>query len=351
MTDRAETVRVLSVPSSHGYVEHLRDPADDGSVLWVAEPGAGGWRSSAALTAPWVATNADSFDVVHLHFGFDALDPRQLTAWVDQLAARGKPLVYTVHDLRNPHHLDPGAHDAQLDVLVPAADAVLTLTRGAASEIRRRWGREADVVAHPHVVPPPWLTAPRPAHDGYVVGLHLKSLRANVCGLEVLEPLADVVRELPDASLVVDVHDELLRPDFVRHDADLVAFVGAAAAGGDLTLNVHDRFEDDELWAYVMGLDLSVLPYAFGTHSGWLEACHDLGTAVLAPRQGHWHEQQPALGFDLRDQRVDAASLQDAVRHAHATRPRWRADPAARLRQRAEVARTHRDLYHRLARS
>ena len=43
-------------------------------------------------------------------------------------------------------------HDEQLDVLVPAAAELVTLTGGAAREIRQRWGREAQVVGHPHVV-------------------------------------------------------------------------------------------------------------------------------------------------------------------------------------------------------
>lgn len=344
-----EPVRVLSVPASHDYVEHLRDPAV-GGVTWVRGPDVEGWAPSPALTAAWVDANADDVDVVHLHFGFDDRTPDELAEWVARLHAHGTALVYTVHDLRNPHHRDPGAHDAQLDVLVAAADALVTLTPGAAAEIRRRWYREALVVPHPHVVPDSLLETPRPERDAYVVGVHLKSLRANVCGLAVLAPLVDVVRELPDAQLVVDIHHELLRADFVRHDTDLIGFVRAAAERGDLTLNVHERFDDAQLWEYVLGLDLSVLPYAYGTHSGWLEACHDLGTAVLAPRVGHWHEQQPALGFDLSldadgQAIVDEGSLRAAVRRAHATRPSWRADPAERRRQRARIAVAHRDLY------
>ena len=41
---------------------------------------------------------------------------------------------------------------------------------------------------------------------------------------------------------------------------------------------------DDELWDYLQSLDVSVLPYRFGTHSGWLEACHDLGHDGRGPR-------------------------------------------------------------------
>ena len=98
------------------------------------------------------AVGGHDFDVFHLHFGFDACDPAELAELVATLRRRGKPFVFTVHDLRNPHHSRREAHDAQLDVLVPAADALVTLTQGAAAEIRRRWGREAVVIPHPHVV-------------------------------------------------------------------------------------------------------------------------------------------------------------------------------------------------------
>ncbi|MFC6152215.1 glycosyltransferase [Nocardioides yefusunii] len=73
-------------------------------------------------------------------------------AWTAALRRRGLPLVFTVHDLRNPHHRNRGAHDAALDVLVPAADALITLPPGAAVEIRRRWGREALVLPQFHVI-------------------------------------------------------------------------------------------------------------------------------------------------------------------------------------------------------
>lgn len=342
-------VRVLSVPSEHAYVQHIRHPAAEAGIRWVPGPDVGAtWGPPVVLQPQWVAEHADTFDVVHLHFGFDELTPQQLTRWAADLRARGKALVYTVHDLRNPHHRDPGAHDAQLGVLVTAADAVLTLTPGAAGEVARRWGRRAVVVRHPQVVPDSWLGRPRPVRDGFVVGVHLKSLRANVTALPVLRPLAEAVRALPDASLVVDVHDELTRPQFVRHDPVVLDWLRVADARGDLMLRVHDRFGDDQLWDYLSALDLSVLPYAFGTHSGWLEACHDLGTTVLAPRIGYWHEQQPCLGYDVRDGVVDAAGLQRSVADAHRTRPAWRADPDVRRRQRRAVAEVHRDLYHRV---
>ena len=49
---------------------------------------------------------------------------------------------------------------------------------------------------------------------------------------------------------------------------------------------------------------MSVLPYRFGTHSGWLEACFDLGTAVIAPSCGFYRQQHPCGEFDFTERLV-----------------------------------------------
>jgi beta-1,4-mannosyltransferase len=224
-------VRVLHVPGDHDYVAHLGDDRVPGVEVVRdddAEPAAG-WRPSPALDAAWVAAHADRFDVLHLHFGFEGRSPEQLRALVAAVRAAGRRLVLTVHDLQNPHLREQDRFDALLDVLVPAADALVTLTPGAAAEVRTRWGRDCVVVPHPHVAPPAEVGRPRPARSPRVVGLHLKSLRANLVALPVLTALADAVEGSPGTVLRVDVHEEALDPAFGRHDAALVAWLRAAA--------------------------------------------------------------------------------------------------------------------------
>jgi hypothetical protein len=296
---------IASVPAGHSYVRALSVPGD--GVHRLPDPPVPGapptqWWPPVMLEPSWVRAHAGTFDVLHVHFGFDDRTPAQLRALVEALRAVGTPLVVTVHDLRNPHHRDPAAHTAALDVLIPAADALLTLTAGAAEAIRARWGRLATVVPHPHVVPIERLGAARPVHDGQVVGLR------------------------------VDAHDD------VRGRA-------VAAALPDLDVQVHRPFDDDELWDYLSELDVSVLPYRFGTHSGWLEACHDLGTAVVAPDCGFYAEQAPCLLYGHDDTGLDVTSLAAAVKSACSTSPAPRADPAFRAAQRAEIAAVHAAVY------
>ncbi|TNM67365.1 glycosyltransferase family 4 protein [Streptomyces sp. NP160] len=341
-------VTVLHVPGDHDYVAHLVDDRDPGVVVLddPRAPGAG-WAPLPALDAAWVAANAHRFDVLHLHFGFEGRTPEQLRGLVAALRDAGRPLVLTAHDLQNPHLTDQGPYAALLDVLVPAADAVVTLTPGAAQELRRGWGVDALVVPHPHIAPLEEVGAarvPRPDGTDRVVGLHLKSLRANLVALPALRSLAAAVGTLPGARLRVDVHDEALTSAFGRHDAALVAWLRRAHDDGDVDLRVHGRFDDAELRDYLRALDVSVLAYGHGTHSGWLELCHDLGTPVLAGRVGHLSEQQPLVEVDLLDP-VDVArglrSALDGVPGAAAT-------AAERHQQRLEVARAHRELYRRL---
>ena len=149
------------MPASHVYVRHLSnlDGADD--VVRLQDPVPkdgrtvpGGWWPPLMLEPGWVSENRDRFDVFHVHFGFDAIGPDVLAAVMEELKEHRKPLLYTMHDLRNPHHPDPEAHSAQQDILVAAADELVTLTPGAAQTILRRWGRSSHVVPHPHVLEP-----------------------------------------------------------------------------------------------------------------------------------------------------------------------------------------------------
>lgn len=351
---------VASVPSGHVYVRHLA-PLDGSGAVRLPDPDpadptrpAGAtWWPPVMLDPEWARHG--QHDVFHLHFGFDACPPEQLQELTGVLRGRGTPFVLTVHDLRNPHHEDPRLHDEQLDVLVNAADALVTLTPGAAREIERRWSRQASVIPHPHVVDLPTITraltvSPMERHGPFRVGLHLKSLRANMDPMRILPTLVDTVGGLEHAVLQVNCHRDILDADGARSDAGLARWLSEQAALGRLELEVHDYFSDEDLWTYLASLDLSVLPYTFGTHSGWLEACRDLQTTVLAPSCGFYAEQGPILTYTNDEDVFDAESLRDAVVEAHRERPRLGASLDERIAQRGEIAHAHEDLYRELAR-
>lgn len=336
-------VRVVHVPGEHAYVRHVSAPAGAAGPAhapvhldWSDEPVRGARRMVAA-----------GVDVLHVHFGFDRCTPQRLAAVLDAWADARLPFVWTVHDLTNPHLVDQSSHEEQLALLAERAAVVLTLTDGAADEIARRWGRRAVVVPHPHLAPTQVLSAPRPPQDGPpVVAVPLGMLRPGTDPAVVLA-LLDVMADRPDVTLRVRLREEVLAPGFPRPDPHLVGRLQEAEREGRVDLRVGPRLGEDELWQELRGLAALVLPYRWGSHSGWVESCYDVGTPVVAPALGHWAEQQDVHTFH-HTSAATAGSLAAAVDAALAQGPRPGSVRAERLREREHVVRAH-ALVHRLA--
>ncbi|TYL49951.1 glycosyltransferase family 4 protein [Nocardioides sp. BGMRC 2183] len=350
---------MASVPVGHVYVRHLAPEGEPG-VLRLPDPDPGmpctpdgAPRCRPVMLDPEWARTA-RFDLFHLHFGFRCCTTGQLEEFLDVLQRRGKPLVFTVHDLRDRHQESSELLSRQLDVLVPRADALITLTEGAAAEIRKRWDREALVLPHPHVVRLATMAlmaegrARRSPSGPYRIGLHVKSLRANMDPMRVLPTLVETVQDLPDTVLQVNAHRDVFADDAEPRAQELAGYLRELAAARAADVRVHDYLSDRAFVDYLDGLDVSVLPYRFGSHSGWLEACRDVDTTVIAPSCGFYAEQGPVLTYVHDGETFDASSLADAVRAAHRARPSYAASVAERRRQRADIAAAHEELYHRL---
>ena len=111
-------MRIASLPHGHAYVRHLSDPAGETGVHRLPDPApahpvpGAPWWPLVMLDDAWIREHADEFDLYHLHFGFDQVAPEDLQLIVDTLHEHSKAFVYTVHDLRNPHQVDPATQDA-----------------------------------------------------------------------------------------------------------------------------------------------------------------------------------------------------------------------------------------------
>jgi glycosyltransferase involved in cell wall biosynthesis len=109
----------------------------------------------------------------------------------------------------------------------------------------------------------------------------------------------------------------------------------------------HGRLADAELYEDLRSLDVTVLPYAFGTHSGWLEMCRDLGVPVAVPDLGCFAGQATSPAVEAFAP-GDTAALADAILALLDRRDVIQpADPAARRAQREAVAAEHERLYAR----
>ena len=352
-------ITVASVPAGHPYVRHLARPGPPDPVVRLPDPPPladdprpGQWWPPAMLDPGWVRRHAGQVDLMHLHFGFDASRPAELRRWVAELREQRIPLVLTVHDLTNPHFVDQRDHLANLDALVPAADAVLTLTGAAGDRIRRRWGVAATVVPHPHVVPldhPVHTGRPRTTAHGdpaaaFVIALHVKNLRANVDPLPVLAALRPALAALPGAVVQVHLHPEL-RDRTDQRAVALLRFLDGCADDPRFRVAVHPPLPDDDLFAALAAVDLLVLPYRFGTHSGWLEVCADLGTGVLVPDVGCFADQHGHPTYHREPDSVDPARLAQVLVRIREN-PQLAAPPVPdRRSQRTQIAIAHERVY------
>lgn len=305
---------VASVPSGHPYVDSVIDASRVRVLPDPIPPDAtlpGQWWPPRFLEPAFLGQHVGSFDVLHVHFGFEHFSPDELREVVGLLGRNRVPLVLTVHDLHNPHFADPTMHLAQLDVLVPAATVILTLTPGAAEVIAGRWNRRAVVLPHPHVLPIEAVGSARPIRDVPVVGIHGRGLRANVQPWPVLDALTDdgAPDVMPDVTVRLDLDVQALDVP------GTVARVASYRRAG-VDVRVHARFSDAELAAYLTEVDVLVLPYRFGTHSGWAEACYDAGTTVVSPDCGFFAEQHSGPVFSYGAAGLDAPGLRRAVASA-----------------------------------
>lgn len=347
-TDTSDGTRMLtvaSVPAGHPYVDSVVDPArvrvlPDPIPTTATLPGQ--WWPPQLLDPAYVFRHVASFDVMHVHFGFEAFAVEALREVVAILRRNRVPLVLTVHDLHNPHFADPTLHLAQLDELVPAAAVVITLTDGAATAIKARWRVRPIVLAHPHVLPIDAVGAARRIRQVPVVAVHGKALRANIFPWPVLDALLD--GELPDSELRFDLDAEGL--DAMDSSTRLSEYREAG-----IDVRVHPRFTDPELVDYLADVDVAVLPYRFGTHSGWIEACYDAGTTVVAPDSGFFSEQHPGPVFGWPTEGLDAPGLRRAVALAIESLGLSRGEDVNRRTRRAAQRESVRDrmveLYHR----
>jgi hypothetical protein len=291
----SSTVRIVSVPAAHPYVRSVTASSELEVRDDPRPPGAphGQWWPPVVLDPSWIGQHAADADILHIHFGTESFTPERLAATLEAARDAGWPVVFTVHDLVHPQLREQDVYERQLDVLVPAADALLTLTPGAAAEIERRWGRRALVVPHPALLTtPPARRRPalrRPIRTRpFRIGMHLKDLRSNVDGESMVAALARSLDRLADDG--IDAVAEVRMHRGVR-DAAARQRVRELCSSGRITLVEHDRLSDAELAESLATLDACVLPYGYGTHSGWLELCWDLGLPLAVPEVGFYAEQ------------------------------------------------------------
>lgn len=300
------------------------------------------------MTARWLSENAAEYDLLHVHFGLESFTTDEVRAGLDAAREAGRPVVFTVHDLDNPQIVDQQPYRALLDVIVPAADRLITLTPSAASEIERRWRRSSVVLAHPTLLEQTAERRPVADVDTVRVGIHLRDLRPNIDAEGAVRAAVQAVQLLDAEGQAVEI--EILMNDRVRDDRAAHRVMAAADGHAAVRVRRTPYLSDAQIAEWLGGLDLFVLPYLHGTHSGWVELCYDLGVRVAGTDVGHIRSQHPSefRVIDLDDPRTLADAVTwagDAREPASSAGDRLAIRHAQRREQRDAVREAHARLY------
>lgn len=300
--------RVAILPAAHPAVRRITGlkgaskhielvPVWPGLINGIPPP----WETGCHGGGPGDDDRLSGVDVVHVHLGYDYLEPASVLDVVEHHDRTGVPMVVTVHDIV---HLDPEDSQPRRDLtglLVQAATQVLTLTDVAAHELWVRWGVEALVVAHPRLLDDPETSAAIRASTHLrapgdtVVGVLLERMGENMAGPELLDLLAPVAAGRPGAHLRIVVESQAWR-DACGDDPEssgehLVAELAAEGGWESVRLLRYEPLNLRPVLAEFAALDVCVLPYRFATHSAWLELCRDLGVTPVFPNVGCLREQ------------------------------------------------------------
>lgn len=301
------TVRVLSYPPVHDYVDRLHPTSAE--LVHREEP----WPELPGFYDPgWLRRHRDDWEVAHLHFTWEQYPPQRVEEVLRTHRQAGTPVVWTAHDLRNPHTLSAERDQPFLELLATYAHRVITLTDGAAGEIARRFGRTAHVIPHGPLFSGPASRRWRQERSR-VLGdrdgttrllLHLRSVRSNVDWRTPMDVVAELHREGVRVQLDVLVLEDAPRIDDVR----------ATGTARGVDVQSHARLSFEELTRRMIAADALLLPYLWGTHSGMLELATDLGIPVIAGRVGYLDEQAPVLTVPVTSEGLDAGVLAEHVR-------------------------------------
>lgn len=234
----AHRPRVGMVPHDAAYLTH----AIDREAVELVEV-------QAPVGAACITEAAADIDILHLHQGLAAVVPLGNPAELMAALERHRiPMVLTLHQP------PPGGvctDGAVLDVLVPAAGTVITLSPPSGGIVRTRWSVDPFVLPHPHVAALDRIATaqatPR-APGPWRIGL----LPGGTPGGAV--DLAQAVEALvPDHGVIVDLPDRDVR------------------IGASTTVD------------WVAQLDMLVLPPGRWGSAGWVELCRDLRTGCVVP--------------------------------------------------------------------
>ena len=280
-------MRVLHIPFNTPYIHKLDDEPQFIAVNNRIQ--VDGRPLPSDMSYAWILEHlddqafTDSFDILHLHYGFEFEDMDLINLVLRRLS--GKGIVFTCHETHSVH-ASPG-YERYLRFMLSRADQLMTLTEGAAIKITRLLTEPKPITVAPHG----YAMDPRSPWFGGAGG----SSVPEVVMYGALRPNRDTLTTIANLLMgcVPDCHAQLLtRP--IRDEAQMNALLPLANLArnndyGQIELSLP--LSDESLAERLASCDILVLPYLNAGHSGALEMAFDMGLLPVVTNVGHLPEQ------------------------------------------------------------
>lgn len=283
--DGLEPVKVLHMPCNTPYVKKLHLP----KAISIIN---GDYLIPNEITYQWILDHHDdtefwrSFDVTHMHYGFE-FEPIEIVKSALALFKKNdKPIVYTFHEMASVHGISNEAYQQYVQLIFANASEVITLSTSAQNFLTTNHSIFSYVIPHGAVT---FINNQfeRDDKDNPEV-LFFGSLRSN---RETATSLINVLLGTNDMNCRVSLvtrpftSDQLANSPVLRTAVELMC--RDVRAKIELTLPLSD----DDVAERVRRADIIVLPYTNAGHSGQLELAFDCGTFPVITNVGFLESQ------------------------------------------------------------
>jgi beta-1,4-mannosyltransferase len=272
-----------------------------------------------------LAALAGSYDVLHYHWPdgyinvpgrFKMLQRVAVLMGVVMLAkARGKKIVWTVHNLspHDAHHPKEAAW--VLSWFARQCDGLIFLTEGGRLEFTALYGSVAAkkiVIPHGHYRPI-YPRVPSKVQARQVLGLPID--KTVILSFGLIKPYKNIDGLIDAFEQIKDPNTLLLIAGNCSDQTLASALKAKVKSNSSIRLDM--KFIDDaQVPAYFAASDLMVLPYKQILNFGALLLSLSFNVSVLAPRRGSFRDVQTAVGaqwLSLYDGDFDGSVLRPAL--------------------------------------
>lgn len=290
-----QDLKVLHIPWNVPYIKGLHFPGNFVSVNTFDTP-----------TFAWIVSQNDqlfwnTFDVCHIHFGFEFEDIEVVEEALKTLARHGKAMVFTIHEISSVHGVGLEKYRQYVNLILGYSAIVITLTESAKNASREIFTPTGDIVVIPHgrvacVSKDVWHTISRPHRQKVLLCGALRSNR------EMTASFINLALST-EGRHTVSLVTRPFTPEQLRDDEVLRLAVGLAG-NKCVTVRTILPLPDEEMVNIFLDADVLVLPYKSAGHSGQLELAFDCGLPVVASNVGFlsdqcsaWPEEEKASTF------------------------------------------------------